>query len=180
MMTFSPQMAFTTTLILCAACVLVCAGVAPAEEVAVDFTKKARIHAPEGSVCDAQPMEEGGVRLSFNFTGSESNWAHFWFPFAGVDNPIQKIVVVAKGSPAQTLFGVAGGPARDRAAWLFGPPNDSGFETFEIDTADGVGKAAGVWETRIVYPVNHVIFIVRADNSGEGFVEISRTVLVTE
>ncbi len=149
-----------------------------AGETEIDLTAPPRIYAAENAACTAVPSEGGtGVRLSYDFENSTADWAHFQFTVPAIDQPISKILITAKGSPATTALAARSEGTGKAFSWRFGPPSEDDFQTFEIDVA-GAAQPAGAQES-LQYPVSKVLFQIKATNGRQGFLEVSKVVFQT-
>jgi len=152
-----------------------------AAEIEVDLTATPRIYTAEGSTCEATPAEGGsGVKMSYNFENSTGDWAHFTFAVPAIDSPVKKVTIIAKGSPAMTAFSVRGGKAGKPLSWPFGPPTEDDYQTFEIDPKDLAESPGKQKNSQLEYPITTVFFQIKAKDSRQGFLEVSKVTIETE
>ena len=153
-------------------------GCLQAAEVELDLATAPRIYSAEGSACTATPSEAGtGVRLTYDFENSTADWAHFQFVVPAIDQPISRILITAKGSPARTAFAARSEGTGKAFSWRFGPPSEDDFQTFEIDlkaSAQSPDK-----QEPLQYPVAKVFFQIKATEGRKGFLEVSKVVIET-
>lgn len=150
----------------------------PAAGIELDLTAAPRIYAPENASCTATPAEAGtGVRMNYDFENSTADWAHFQFAVPAIDQPITRITITAKGSPAVTAFAARSEGTGKAFSWRFGPPGDGDFQTFEIDAREAA-QTPGKQEP-LQYPVTKVFFQIKATEGRKGFLEVSKVVIET-
>lgn len=146
-----------------------------AGEVEIDLTAPPRIYQAEGGQCAAVPVEGGsGVRMNYDFENSSADWAHFVFPVPAIDQRIEKITLVAKGSAGVAAIAVRAAQTGRVVSWNFGPLSEDGAQTVEIDT-----QAPGKSLTEQEYPIKGVFFQIKAREGRQGFLEIERAVIHT-
>lgn len=165
------------------ACLAAFGGLCPsgplhAAEVEIDLTATTRIYSADPTNCEVTADESGsGARMNFDFEGKQGDWAHVVYTVPAIDQPIRKIKITAKGTPANTSFALRDGEGGKAHSWKFGPVNEGGFETYEMDVVGNKSSAPN--DTEIIYPVTKIFFQIKTTGNPKGFLEVSKLVLET-